>query len=350
MREPKPFFRTQTQSWYVRIGKQFIPLGKDRSEAFEQYHEIMVKRRRETPRSDDSVAKLIDRYWQWSLVNLAETTCDRRKPWLKSFGSFVGPKLKVRRLRPFHVQDWLAKAFPEASDTYRHNLITVVKAALNWAVEMGYIEQSPIARMKKPRPAVRQEFVPANQWPAVVAAAEGPLKDFLTVMLASGARVEEMFRTEAHHLNRERRSLVFEIKSSKGRKRSRVVWLPDDAYPIVNRLATAYPEGKLFRNGRGKPWNRNSIRCRFRLLKKKLKMPKLTATTLRHSFAHHRLTSGQDSHVVSKLMGHVDGRMLETRYGHVDQNPDFMRQQVNRIASPLAAPERPEDTDQRRSA
>ena len=50
-----------------------------------------------------------------------------------------------------------------------------------------------------------------------------------------------------------------------------------------------------------------------------MNMPKLCATTLRHSWAHHRLESGQDSLIVSKLMGHVDGRMLATRYGHIEE-------------------------------
>ena len=37
-RQPKPFFRKQTQSWYVQLGKRQIPLGKDEDEAWKQYH------------------------------------------------------------------------------------------------------------------------------------------------------------------------------------------------------------------------------------------------------------------------------------------------------------------------
>ncbi len=351
MREPKPFFRSQTQSWYVRLGKQFVPLGKDEAAAWDQYHELMAKRRQAPIRQAGSVARVLDDYWQWAQVNLAESTCDRLKVRIKSFGAFVGPKLTLQALRPHHVQAWLAELFPKASATYRYNLIKEIKRAMNWAVDMGYADVSPIARMKKPRPTIRQEFVPAELWPAVIeAATDEAFRDFLRVMLGCGCRVEEMFRAQAHNLDRKNRRLVFPIEDSKGKKRSRVIWLPDNIYAIVARLADEYPEGKLFRNKRGVPWDRNSVKCRFRRLKRILKMPRLTATTLRHSFAHHRLTSGQDSHVVSKLMGHVDGRMLETRYGHVDKNPEFMRDQVNRIASPLADPVPPEGTGQGLSA
>jgi hypothetical protein len=40
-RQSKPFFRQQTQSWYCSInGKQF-PLGKNKTEAFEKFYELM---------------------------------------------------------------------------------------------------------------------------------------------------------------------------------------------------------------------------------------------------------------------------------------------------------------------
>jgi integrase len=133
---------------------------------------------------------------------------------------------------------------------------------------------------------------------------------------------------------------VLEIKASKGKTKPRVVYLPDEAFEIVVRLAEENPQGKLFRNSRGQPWNRNSLRLRFRPIKVKLKLPALTPTALRHSFAHHRLVSGQDSQVVSKLMGHVDGRMLATRYAHLEQNPAFMQRQANYLAN-LANPSGP---------
>ncbi len=65
-------------------------------------------------------------------------------------------------------------------------------------------------------------------------------------------------------------------------------------------------------------------------------MPKLCAYTLRHSYAHWKLITGTDSHLVSKLLGHGDGRMLETRYGHVERDMAFMLQTVNKTTNPLS--------------
>ena len=65
-------------------------------------------------------------------------------------------------------------------------------------------------------------------------------------------------------------------------------------------------------------------------------MPGLVATTLRHSFAHHRLTSGQDSLTVSKLLGHVDSRMLSSRYSHLEANAEYMSAAANQVTFPVA--------------
>ena len=53
-------------------------------------------------------------------------------------------------------------------------------------------------------------------------------------------------------------------------------------------------------------------------------MLKLCAYALRHGHAHWRIVSGTDSYIVSKLLGHADGRMLETRYGHAEQDAAYM--------------------------
>ncbi len=49
MKQPKPFFRRYTRSWYVQIGKRQIGkrqicLGRDKKAAWEKYHQIMASR------------------------------------------------------------------------------------------------------------------------------------------------------------------------------------------------------------------------------------------------------------------------------------------------------------------
>jgi len=313
MRIPKPWLRKQNQTWYVQINGKQHRLGKDRAEAFAKYHQMMHLG---VPTGDHTVRQVLDAYWQWAQSNLAEETCKPRKGVLRAFGKTIPSTLKASSLRAFHVQNWIDNSPRVKSPTTISDRITLIKGIMNWAVSMGYLEANPIDKMPKPSRVVRQEFLPPDTWQRVLdLATDQEFRDFLEVMLSTGARPQEMHKFEADHFDGAR--LVLPILLSKGRRSNRVVFLPPEALEIVERLAQQHPEGKLFRNSRGRPWDRNSVRCRFRRLKRELNMPNLTATTLRHSFAHHRLTSGQDSLTVAKLMGHVDTRMVATRYGHL---------------------------------
>lgn len=334
MKMPKPWFRKQNSTWYVSIDGRQHNLGQDEAKAKEAYHKLMSKQGRGVRPGTFTMRQVLAFYWDWLVQNRASSTASRRKPILESFGLAVSPTLLAVELRPYEVQKWIDKNDRIKSPTTAGDRVTLIKSVMNWAESMGYVDHNPIAKMPKPAPVVRQTFLPANTWQQVMElATDDEFLDFLTVMLASGARPTEMFRFEACHVSGSR--FILPILESKGRKKSRVVYLPDEALTIVKKLAVEHPTGKLFRNSKGNPWDRNSIRCRFRRLKTELKLPELCSTTLRHSYAHHRLTSGQDALTVSKLMGHADTRMLSTRYGHLDANVDFMTQAANQIAFPL---------------
>jgi len=335
MRQPQPFFRNQTQSWYVQLGKQQINLGKDEDKAREKYHELMLQHERRVAIADDTVRGILRAYWKWLKKNRAATTAKTRKPILESFARAEG-KRKVWQLKPYHVQQWCSEKYGKKSSTYQYIATSTVCYAFGWAAKAGLIDRSPLRGMEKPTANIRQEFLPVDQWPKLLAAPKDEaFRDWLKVMLLSGARVQEMFRFEARYFEARESRIILPIKESKGRKKSRVIYLPDEAAKIVAKWAAEYPTGRMFRNTRGKPWNKNSINCRFKRLKKVMGNPKLNATVLRHSFAAHRLAEGQDSLLVSKLLGHVDGRMLATRYGHLDQQTGVMKKAANAIPSPL---------------
>jgi integrase len=345
MRQPRPWFRKQTKTWYVQIDGEQINLGRNEHEAWENYYDHMARRGRAEPTPEDTVAKLLNIYLCWCKANRAPATFEKNALHLKRFLGFIGAEFQVKRLKPLHVQQWIDQQYVRTSDTYKNIAISAVKAALNWSVEQGYLEHSPISSLRKPKVGVREFFVPAPKWLDVLDAARGEeFRDYLTVTLASGARPQEMRRVESRHYEPQFSRWVFRVTESKGKTRQRAVYLDDTATKIVEKLVERYPEGPLFRNSRGKPWTKGAITARFRRLKAKLNMPELCAYTLRHSYSHWKLTTGTEAHIVSKLLGHKDGRMLETRYGHAEQNEAFMLQQATKTESPLhrtAGHERP---------
>jgi integrase len=329
MRIPKMWFRKQTGAWYVKIDGKQINLGKDKEKAHRQYRRLLDSGNPEL----HTVRQVLELHWQWLKKNRRPTTYQPREGMFRSFGESVPKYLKASSLRPYHVQKWIDDNPRPLSDTTKNYRITTICGVFNWAKKMGYLERNPVEGMPKPKRTVRQEFLPADRWRELLdAATDEEFKDWLSIMLATGARAEEMFKLKAEHFDGER--FVLPIEDSKGRRESRIIYLPEPALYIVKRLADENPEGPLLLNKQGQPWNRNSVRCRFRRLKKVLNMPKLCATVLRHSYAHHRLTSGQDALTVAELLGHKGTDMLAKRYGKIGQNRGYMNGEANRIAFP----------------
>jgi hypothetical protein len=118
MRETRPFFRTQTQSWYHRLGREWIQLGKDKTEAFEKYHELMAKRRERPQLGVDTVYGVVNKYLNFAAANRSKETFETAEFHLKRFIKHVG-RLKLAKLQPYHVQQWLDTVYKDSSDSCR---------------------------------------------------------------------------------------------------------------------------------------------------------------------------------------------------------------------------------------
>lgn len=273
------------------------------------------------------IRDIISAYWHHHCRSLAQSTRDRRKPILDSFAKWCDTT--ADRLKPLHVLEWLQAAYPSAGPTYQNTLITAVKGCFEWAEGMGLIESNPIRKLKKPRPKVRQEFLPHVKWQALLeAATDQQFRDFLVFMLATGCRPQEITKIEGRHFTGDR--IEFPPEESKGRQETRVILLPGESREIVERLAAKWTSVSIFRNRRDRPWKRFAVRDRFNRLKVVLDEPKLCATVLRHSYCHHRLASGQPDHVVAILMGHRSTQMVQLRYGHLAKATEFLKKEAER--------------------
>jgi integrase len=304
-----------------------LPLGKNKRMAERRWKAIM--RQGDSGPTGPSIHELVDDYEVWFKANRAATTYDTRRWTFDSIRSFF-PDMPAEEIKPPLVLKWIDTTKAKSPTTIAGR-ITELNAILQWGVKNGILEKNPIAGMDKPSRRVRQDFLPRERFQELFdAAGYEELREFFMVMLDSGARVEEMLKFEAQHFTGD--SLVLPIDQSKGRRRSRRIYLPPVSLGIVKKLVEKHPTGKLFRNSQGGAMTRDALKMQCRRIREKMGLPALCATMLRHSFAHAKLTNGEDPVIVAKLMGHTDTRMLYTRYGHLD-NSEFLRDRA--MASPL---------------
>jgi integrase len=357
MREPKPFFRKQTGTWYVQIGKKQHNLGPYEQVAKQKYHALMAGRQPVT--DDTTVYAVLFQFLGWNKEHREESTHEFYKRHIVSFAEQIGETLTVGALKPFHVTSWVNEHYSKSrkvdgkkvagvGDNYRRSAIRSVQRAFNWAVEQGYLATSPIAKVKKPAYKPRDVILTPEQWSQLVAALEarGPngraFLDLLMLMRQTGCRPIEARKAEARHFDRKNRCLVFERHESKGHGgdktvERRVVPLTDVAFEICRRQALKNSTGPLLRNTHGTPWTASGMKEWFkRLDARRYKEPsstrvgfRMSAYAIRHTWATEALENGVDPITVATIMGHKDLTQLMKTYQHIEKKRDYLRKALH---------------------
>ena len=322
MRHPKPFFRNQTQSWYVKVSKRFVPLGKDESKAWEKYYAIMGNRLPTTP--DTKVEQLLGKFLTWVEKHRALATYEWYVRYLASFRNHVGSSLTVINVKPFHVTEWL-DAIP-GGDNHKNGAARAVMRAFNWAVKEGHLGINPVRGVERPPAHGRVAYLTPVQWRAVMEELKDadPFKDFLSFLRETGCRPQEARHAEARHFDPINKQLLFPVKEAKGKREPRIIPLNEKARAIIARLALANPDGKLFRNAHGNPWKCFSLNCRCAKLRKKLGF-KIFPYAVRHTFITDALLRGVDPVTLAHIVGHKDATMILKIYQHIHLNTGHVR-------------------------
>lgn len=306
---PRPFFREQRGTWCVQIGKKQHNLGADKAQAFAEYHRLMNSAGHAVAASTLTAHELCELFLDHVQRHRKPSTYGWYANHLQGFTDRCG-NLKARDVKPLHVSGWL-DSHPTWGPSSRRGAITAVKRCWAWAVEEGRLDANPLGAIKRP-PMGRRAGIQDDEAEKVVAAIQSPaLRDFVEGMMATGCRPGELSDMKAADVAADGRSIV--VRNKLG---TRVVTLTGKAAALVARLASARPEGPIFLNTRGKPWNRNSLRCAFRQIRKRTGIAGAVPYAMRHLFGTMAIERGVDSLLVAELMGHKDVSMLQQHYAH----------------------------------
>jgi len=347
-----PWFREDRNGWYVNKDGQRHFLGEHPEDAppprkhkgkwnappsiMKAFHALMASTepapKMSTLDHGPSVADIFEKYLIWCEKNREDRTYDWYRDHIQSFvDSLDKPaEMPVSSLKPFHVMEWADK-HSTWSPAFRRGAIIAIQRPFNWAEKLGYIDRTPIKHIEKPQPQRREQIITLEEWPRIRDHyPDGDaFRDVLEFAWETGCRPFEVKRIEARHVQLDKHSVVFPPKEAKGKKRWRVIHLTPRAEEIIRRLLAIHPDGLLFLNARGKPWNGFNMNNRFQRLKKHLGV-KYAAYSLRHSFAERKLEAGHDHLTVAAWLGHADGTMLARVYSHLGDRQDHLREQLNK--------------------
>lgn len=347
---PKPFFRDSRQLWYVQLDGRQVNLGRDKDSAFRTYHSLMANRTEPSPTPPPNstglastaptplltdavgitVVEILDQFLTWVQANRSPHTYRWYKDRINSFCNAIANGLTADQLKPFHVQQWVDAYGTDLASGTKRNLIASVKRGMGWAEEQGYIDHSPIARMRKPGCGRKEQVVTTEQYQALLGwCSDQDFKDLLTVSWETGCRPQESLRVEARHFDVAGGRWAFPVSESKGKQKLRVVYLTPKALEVCVRLAALRPTGTLFRNENGRAWKTMAVNCRFCRAQKTVGV-KVSLYAFRHTWITRMLIKGVDAVTVATLAGHSDPSTLAKIYAHLTTAPGYLSEQVRR--------------------
>jgi integrase len=335
MRQPKPFYRTQTHSFYVQLDDRQINLGSDEAEAYRRWHLLMAGADESVIAAMNEPAKPIDKPqpitvrqlvksylgWQDGQTKLAART----KQWYKlHFDSFltVAGERPAEEITQADVDKWFEKCGVGWGDNYRLGCFRALSRLYNWGRKRGKVNCNPVRDMERPSYEPRDCYLTAEQWQAIIAKASEELADILNFIRHTGCRPFEARWAEARHFDG--KCIVFERKNSKGKKTRRVLILDNVALAIVKRRIEKQGYGPVFRKRDGSAWSSQNLSQYCARLAAKVKIP-FSAYVLRHTAASNLLVATGNDVATATILGHSDVKMLKKVYGHLDKHPEHLK-------------------------
>ncbi len=135
-------------------------------------------------------------------------------------------------------------------------------------------------------------------------------RDLLTVLYDTGARPGEIMTLEASRIDW--RSSTAEVIGKRGK---RVIGLTARAIAALRRGSKF---DVVLRAPNNEPWSRHAIRRRLDKIEQAAKVKRITPYSFRHDYWARAHEAGVSDVLIAKQLGHVNLKMLISRYAHPD--------------------------------
>ncbi len=232
------------------------------------------------------------------------------------------------------------------------NCVTGLLAAFNWAVRTKMITENPLTGIEKEPPSSRGAEALIGSNPDEVEASHKTIMEkalphyrpLIQALKDTGARPGELIAARAADFREDIGAFVFQKQMTRRReqfahktskRKDRTIFLAGETLETVKRLVKEQPTGPLFRKKNGKPFQRFNVIDRFIKLRRKVKMPHLTAYSYRHQYATDMLMAGMDVDALAQLMGNSP-MVIRQHYSHLLADAQGLRAKLERFRTAAA--------------
>ncbi|MEC8553544.1 MAG: tyrosine-type recombinase/integrase [Planctomycetota bacterium] len=329
----KPYFKKSHQCWYVNgdNGKP-IRLDKDEEKAFDLWQRMRDAATDVSPSC--SFARLAAEYL--TEHEKPKDSFRKKAQRIVSFADYVGQK-QASKITKRDVRTWLDLEKPGQKKKdgtcvmrlwrprTKKDAFSDVNGVYVWAVNEGLQPKNPIRGMELEQYRPRSRVLTKEEQKRIFEAADPQFRLYLYAC-SCGPRPRQVREVEARHVSPDGRTWVFQDHKTRHKtNRPLVVYLDAKLQEITKQLMEKHPTGPLFRNSHGNPWKKDNTSKRFARLRDSLGISKDVCNyTFRHTFATQALLKNIPLLAVSKLLGHVDTRMVSQTYGHIEESREYL--------------------------
>jgi integrase len=223
---------------------------------------------------------------------------------------------QVRNTRPIEGKDVDALRRRRAT---ANRILTVLKAALNYAWKEGRVANDTAWRKIKPfrnvdAPVIR--YLTEDEWTRLVNACPPDLRRLVTAALHTGCRYSEITKLKAKDFNPNAGTVA--IRTSKSGKPRHVILTDDGQEFFGMAVASKQSHDLIFTHANGQPWGEShQSRPLAEACKAAQISPAVSFHILRHTHGSLLAMQGVPMPVIAQQLGHADTRMTEKHYAHL---------------------------------
>lgn len=273
--------------------------------------------------------------YQNEYLALCETEHSKRtyrleKQVLNVFLKFVGVQF-LHQITADRVEAFKVKRAKKVSKGTVNRELGIVKAFLNRAVALRYLDRNPAEFVKRLKLEERQpRYLSDSEVKKLLEACSPKFRQIVMVFLLTGMRLGELCHLRWVDVDFRHKQIIIQNRPDWTTKnyKPRVVPIHPTVEQIFNSLPRNYDY--VFPTREGKPIE-SFIAEEIGRYAKKAGI-KASVKVFRSTFASNLVMSGVDVFTVSKLLGHHDVKMTEKHYAHL--TPDFLTQSVARLNFP----------------
>lgn len=274
---------------------------------------------------------LCARFSKWAGACLHPTTVAVYQHYFRLFRAHHGD-MPVTELQPAHLTEW--------ADNWHS--CQALKRLFNWATDDACIvERNPFRRVKHPPRGQRRRVLNRRECARLLRRLSPDLRTLLIAYRETFARPGEMRaacwedvksvtprRTPRQALATGQAVIVLQEYKCRRRRRDattpRVILLSPRMCRLLLRLMTRTRKrtGPIFRTHAGAGWSANALRCRFRRLRRRLRLRRdkwgesIVPYTFRHTGATDAAAMGVRDRALADVLGHVETKTT-ARYQHL---------------------------------